>query len=144
LNKKRPNQSEMMKEKSPTKGKQHPISTINKMKQKSKGRFTLDWYIKKFGETEGTNKYNKRAISLSERNKKMYSDKSKHPNFGKTGKNNKTSKKIYQYTMDNQLVKIWDGMSEAARELGLQTSNISSCCNGKIKSTGGYIWKKIN
>jgi hypothetical protein len=141
LDKKRPKHSELMKEISPTKGKPLTYLVKNKMKKKSIGRYTLDWFIEKYGETTGTEKYDIRNFELSERNKKIYSDKTNHPMFGKLGKDNPNSKKVYQYTKDNKLIKIWNGMSEAARELNIQQPNISSCCNGKLKTYGGYIWK---
>jgi hypothetical protein len=52
----------------------------------------------------------------------------------------KISKKTYQYTMDNKLVKIWDSTQEAHRN-GYLSSQISRCCNGIIKQHHGYIWR---
>ena len=40
-----------------------------------------------------------------------------------------------------ELNKTFYGAREAARELGLDNSNISSCCKGKYKTSGGYHWK---
>lgn len=54
-----------------------------------------------------------------------------------------TKKKVAQRTMDGEYIKTWDSMSEAARELGLQVSNISHCCSGRIKNTGGYKWNFV-
>lgn len=34
-------------------------------------------------------------------------------------------------------------VKDAAKETGLCASNISMCCNGHIKSAGGYIWSYI-
>jgi len=38
-----------------------------------------------------------------------------------------------------KLIKIWDSTRQIQRELGI--SNVSSVCNGKRKTMGGYIWK---
>lgn len=51
-----------------------------------------------------------------------------------------TSKRVIQKDMGGKILRIWDSMSEAAREMGLQVANISNCCSGRIKSTGGYKW----
>ncbi|MGX8696911.1 MAG: HNH endonuclease [Prevotella sp.] len=51
-----------------------------------------------------------------------------------------TKKKVMQLTRSGKLVKEWDSLTEAATTLGLQVSNISHCCNGRIGSTGGYKW----
>lgn len=53
----------------------------------------------------------------------------------------KNEKSVCQCDMKGNVVKTWNSMSEAARALGLQVSNISHCCKGNIKSTGGYKWQ---
>ena len=49
------------------------------------------------------------------------------------------AKKIYQYTLDNQLVRIWESVTECGRN-GYERSNITACCNGKRKTHKGYRW----
>ena len=36
---------------------------------------------------------------------------------------------------------VYKSMSEASRDTGVPLGNISYCCNGKLKSAGGYTWK---
>lgn len=55
-----------------------------------------------------------------------------------------TRKKVRQIDADGNVIKIWQSMSDAARGLGLQVSNISHCCKGKIGSTGGYKWELVS
>ena len=50
-------------------------------------------------------------------------------------------KKVCQYDMNGNVIKIWESMSEAARKLNIQISSISFCCSGRIKSAGGYKWQ---
>lgn len=64
-----------------------------------------------------------------------------NPMFGKTGNNNKLSKPVIQYTLDEVKVKEWDNARIAAKELGLSYSAINANCNGRTKSSGGYLWK---
>ena len=33
-------------------------------------------------------------------------------------------------------------MTEASNDTGISIGNICSCCNGKLNTAGGYIWKK--
>jgi len=56
------------------------------------------------------------------------------------------SKKVYQYTLDLNLIKEWKSCSEAGRKLNLNNIGIGNCARGTSKSSGGYIWKyeKIN
>lgn len=49
------------------------------------------------------------------------------------------SKKVYQYSKDGNLIKIWESTNECKRN-GFCKSHISDCCNGKLKSHKGYIW----
>jgi len=48
-------------------GKTHADDTIDKMKDKAKGRFSLPWFIERNGEVEGTKKYEARRLWLSNR-----------------------------------------------------------------------------
>lgn len=51
------------------------------------------------------------------------------------------SKKVIQL-MGNYIINEFDSLSEASQFTGIQIANISSCCNGKRKSAGGYQWRK--
>lgn len=53
----------------------------------------------------------------------------------------KTRKRVQQIGADGTVIKEWESMTEAASALNLQVSNISHCCKGRIKSTGGYKWR---
>ena len=49
-------------------------------------------------------------------------------------------KRVYQYSLDGELVKVWESSSEAGRN-GFNQGNISQCCLGKrYKTHGGYRW----
>lgn len=49
-------------------------------------------------------------------------------------------KPVLQMTMDGVPIREFCSASEAARDLELQSSLITSCCTGRRKSTGGYRW----
>ena len=54
-------------------------------------------------------------------------------------------KKVNQYNKNMELIKTWNSISEAAKELRLNTSNIINVCKGgKQKTSGGYIWRYAN
>ena len=60
------------------------------------------------------------------------------------GANSSCAKKIVQYDMQGNLIKIWDSISDAARELDVNVANLSKCCNKAVdvyKTIGGYIWR---
>jgi len=50
-------------------GKTHSDEAREKQKQKAKGRFSLEWYIDRYGQNEGTQLYTKRCENL--RNRKL-------------------------------------------------------------------------
>ena len=52
-------------------------------------------------------------------------------------------KPVLQFTKDGQFVKEWDCAKRAENELGI-SHHIHDCCKGKLKTTGGYIWKYKN
>ena len=49
------------------------------------------------------------------------------------------SKQVFQYSLDGELVRVWESLAEAGRN-GYINQNISHCCNGKRKTSGGYRW----
>ena len=70
-------------------------------------------------------------------------------NYGEANKNrrktllNRRGKKIIQFDKNGNEIKIFPSLMQVVRELGLSKSDLSQCCNGKRKTTGGYRWKYI-
>lgn len=58
-------------------------------------------------------------------------------------RNERMSKQVSQYTLDGELVKVWQSTSEAERQGGFAHSAISNVANGKRKQAYGFIWKYI-
>ena len=51
--------------------------------------------------------------------------------------------KVVQYDKKFNKIKTWKSSLEASIALNINQGSISSCCNGKIKHAGGYIWEKF-
>lgn len=49
--------------------------------------------------------------------------------------------KIHQYTKTGDLIKIWDGFQYIIDCYGFNKDKIKYCCEGKQKSSYGFIWK---
>jgi hypothetical protein len=62
----------------------------------------------------------------------------------KEGRLQKKVISINQYTKDGVFIKQWDSITEAANSLKLFQQNISTCCRGKSKICGGFIWRYTN
>ena len=57
------------------------------------------------------------------------------------GENNSNSKPVVQIDPNtNEIINTYFGTREAARQTGFDYSNISKCCRGKLKTTGGFKW----
>ena len=51
------------------------------------------------------------------------------------------SKPILQYSKSGDFIREWKSASEVEREFGINHSHIASCCRGKRKSSGNFIWR---
>lgn len=47
---------------------------------------------------------------------------------------------VYQYTLEGELVGIWECVRDIERTLAFSSGHISKCCNGKCKTAYGYKW----
>lgn len=56
----------------------------------------------------------------------------------------KLMKPIVQYTKNGVFIRDWKDVSEASKETGINSVNINQACNGKLKISGGFIWKYKN
>jgi len=54
------------------------------------------------------------------------------------------SKPVGQYTLEGELVKVWQSTMEVERELGFLNGNISAAARGEYKAAYGYVWKYID
>lgn len=80
-------------------------------------------------------------VTYSENLQHAYDNNLKKPaQLGKFGSKHHRSKKVAMLTMSGKLIKTFDSMSIAGREMGFDRGNISGACNGRLKSLGGYKW----
>lgn len=57
---------------------------------------------------------------------------------------NKQAKKVVQYDLDRNFIKIWGSTREAERDTGIGHTLINKCCKGEYKTAGGFYWEYIN
>lgn len=94
----------------------NPI-TLKKMSMTAKGKILSDETKKKIGERSKGNTYLK----------------------GRYGKDANASKPVIQFTLDGELVRKWDCISDAVRTTG--APKIVECCRGKRSKTGNSKWE---
>ena len=57
----------------------------------------------------------------------------------RVAQNNKI--KVFQFSLENRLIKVWPSALDAGAILGICKSHISECCTGKRNTAGGFIWR---
>jgi len=50
-------------------------------------------------------------------------------------------KSVIQYDKKNNELNIFLSIKDASDKTGVLSPNICSCCRGKTKSAGGFVWK---
>ena len=123
----------------------------NKIGEKSKGRIHSEETKAKMSESrkgennhfygKHHNKDTKDKISKIHKGKKRTKEDREKQSKSITGKNNHNAKRVIQYNLQGDIIKIWDYIKQASEELNINKASISNCCRGKSKSAGGFIWK---
>ena len=54
------------------------------------------------------------------------------------------SKPVSQFTIEGEFIKTYPSIMVAGKQIGIDRNSITKCCNGKLKTAGGYIWKYAN
>jgi len=62
---------------------------------------------------------------------------------GKFGTESKKYRGCVQMDMDGNVIKVWGCMSDAWRELGIDSGSLTRACQGKYESTGGFKWRYV-
>jgi group I intron endonuclease len=115
------------------------MSNSNLYKGKKKGNLSEETKLK---------------ISKSKTGKKMSDEVKKKMSETRVGVNNgfygkkhsetfmkKKRKSIIQLTLNNELIKEWESITDAGNNLGIPISNICCVLRGKYKTAGGYKFK---
>lgn len=53
---------------------------------------------------------------------------------------NPLSKKVYQYDINGTYIQEYNSLVDAAKDLNLSSANLTTCCQGKQKTVGGFQW----
>lgn len=84
----------------------------------------LEWCDSKYNSNYGT------------RTKRIIEARNKNCSYG-------AEKPIVQLSKDGIKINTYKSIMEASRQTGINRGNIGSCCKGKLKNCGGYIWKYL-
>lgn len=132
-------------EKSKNFGKHLPLETRQKISESLRGHKNPN-YNKKMSE-EQKEKIRQTMTTFSEEKRKKINKKiveSLKLNTNKSKSLSKLSKKIAQCNLDGSIIRIFESISHAARDLNTTNTTISRCCSDKYahyKTCKGFLWK---
>ena len=122
------------------KGKKHTEECKKRLSEYHKKRLQDPEMLKKHKESRIGIKH-KNPMSLEHRIKISENNKNRVITNETKKKMSKCKKTIIlQYDLNGNFIKEWEGIIDAAKQYGKST-NISRCCQGKLKEVYGYIWK---
>ena len=81
----------------------------------------------------------KEKIAASKRGKPLSEECKIKLSVALSGENNPSARPVAQYTKNMILIKVWPYIKAAKAETG--ANNISMCCAGKQKTSGGDVWR---
>lgn len=126
-------------------GKKRPKELNESVSKKLKGK-------KKSEETKNKMSENSAKYWLGKEFSDEHKRKIGEASKGKFLNREDLSKKVYQYTLDGELVAIYPSRNEAGRAVGVRGTSIGNCCNGGFYTKGkwvnmntvkGYRWSYI-
>ena len=140
-------------------GKRHNEETRRKMSESLKGRIITDETRLKISKSlSGRHKSDEtrkkigeahRGKHLSEEHRKKLSESKRgenHPFYGKhidDERRKKISEANSKRVVCTETGVIFNSIKEAAANMGRHRSDISRCCRGILKTSGGYHWKYV-
>lgn len=132
---------------------QNPLSLIHKRgknsgeRNKNFGKHLPESTRKKISESKKghpTSLETREKIGNANRGRKMTEEQKLRLSISRKGKyiggSSPSAKRVKQIDRQGNIIKLWDSISEASRDLSILASSISNCLKGLSKTAGGFIW----
>lgn len=75
--------------------------------------------------------------------RKFYTYKKYKTSYQSRVFNSLEKRKIVQLSKEGDFIKVWHSQKELCNTLQLDSGAVSHCCSGRLKSTGGYYFKRL-
>ena len=85
----------------------------------------------------------KRLITQYKKQRKCYNIVNEENQKSCQSKRKIPLKKVGKYTKQGKLIKIYNSATEAWKDGNIGPSLIQSCCRGRVKTSGGFVWKYL-
>jgi group I intron endonuclease len=122
------------------KGSPHSEEAKAKISEARKGKKLGPHSPEHIAKISAASKGKKLSTETKARMSEARKGKPKSPEqVAKTSKAN--LKPTSQFSKDGVWIKDWTSGREASETLGISGSNISACLKGRLKSSGGFVWK---
>ena len=108
------------------KGKNRSKETKQRISETMKGRLFTEEHKRKLSEA-------KKGKHHSEETKQKMSEAKEEQ-----------SKVVAQYTKEGYFAREYSSIAEASRQTKVNKGSICSCCSGRYKSAGGFIWRYVS
>ena len=98
----------------------------------------LEWCTNRYNCNYGNHCNNVRDSRIGMKFSELHIDNLRKSHVKSQGKS------VIQLSKRGEIIGRFDSISDASRLLNISGQCISGCCNGRLKSAGGYIWKFVN
>jgi len=123
-------------------GKKHSQETIDRISQVSKQKYIDNPQLKK--DMSERQKIVMNSQEVRNKIKEGYNNSDIFINLKKEkGKRGFARIKVMQYDLYNNYINTYESIANAAKSNNIDYRTISKNINGKLKTGGGFIWKKI-
>ena len=112
------------------------LSKKNKQMTRTVHRLVAETFI--------PNPYNKNQVNHIDENKKNNNIKNLEWCSAQYNTQYSLGKKVRQISNCGKYIKTWASAAEVERQLGINNTSISACCNNIRKTAGGYKWEFTN
>lgn len=119
-------------------GKHPSEEARRKMSESHKGYVMPEETKKKISESQKGENHYRYGKHCSEETKKKISEHNKGMFIGA---DHPMAKRVVQYDLQGNFVKIWDCIKDVEKMLNIRPANICKCCKGDRNKAGGFVWR---
>lgn len=83
----------------------------------------------------------RKKISDAKKGKPLSNETKRKMSEARKGAKNSTARKVVQYDLNGNFMRVWDYIKQASDTLGINRNSMGACCRYEQKTAGGFIWR---